>query len=132
MDEQPNIGELKTKIKVGLKFWLEFEDVNVLGSGWAELLENIASNVGGSLDQAAKACKGKRKGRKKEGYSYKYAWNILKRIEERTGMSPVITQKGGAGGGGSVRLNEWGQYLLNAYKKNEKKLLHFKKDLNQL
>lgn len=131
MEENPNIEDLKSKINFGIKFWLKFEDEDILGSGWAELLENIASNVDGSLDQAAKACKGKKKGRKQDGYSYKYAWNILKRIEERTGMSPVITQKGGTGGGGSVRLNEWGQYLLNVYKENKKKLSEFENMLNK-
>ncbi|MFX0076702.1 MAG: winged helix-turn-helix domain-containing protein [Candidatus Hermodarchaeota archaeon] len=113
MKNHPNIEDLKPKIKLGIKFWLEFENKSVLGSGWAELLEIIKKNDGGSLTQAAKECTQK----KKEGYSYKYAWNILKRIENRTGLSPVITGKGGLGGGGWVKLNDWGKYLLMTYKK---------------
>ena len=76
MENEPNIENLKSKISIGIKFWLIFEDKNILGSGWAKLLEyieknnNITKNEAGSLTQAAKDC----------GYSYKYAWNILKRI----------------------------------------------------
>jgi len=112
LNEEPNIEKLKKKVGFGIKFWLEFQDnkrENILGSGWANLLENIhmTKNVGPkSLTQAAKEC----------GYSYKYAWNILNKIKERTGKSPVEAKRGGIGGGGWVKLNEWGLYLLNTYK----------------
>lgn len=111
-DDDPNIEILKTKISFGIKLWLEFQDVgrkNILGSGWAKLLENIddtANNEPKSLTQAAKEC----------GYSYKYAWSILKKIKERSGRTPVETKKGGLGGGGWVKLNDWGRYLLKTYK----------------
>ncbi|MBA7697099.1 MAG: LysR family transcriptional regulator [Promethearchaeota archaeon] len=106
MENRPNIEELKSKINYGIKFWLEFEGKSILGSGWAELLKNIGKNKEGSLTQAAKEC----------NYSYKYAWNILKRIEKRTGNPVVITGKGGRGGGGWVRLNNWGKFLLDIYR----------------
>ena len=70
-----NIEQLKKQVSFGVKIWLEFnKDVprNILGSGWANLLEKIYHKEGEhrrSLTQAAKEC----------GYSYKYAWNILKR-----------------------------------------------------
>jgi len=104
-ENEPKIEKLKSKISYGIKFWLKFENKSILGAGWAKLLENIEKNKDGSLTQAAKEC----------NYSYKYAWNILKRIEKRTGMSVVITGKGGSGGGGWVKLNNWGQYLLKTY-----------------
>lgn len=104
MAEDP-YKELKSKIDFGIKIWLKFENKSILGSGWAKLLESIEKNKEGSLSKAAKEC----------GYSYKYAWNILKRIEKRTGMSPVVTSKGGSGGGGKVMLNDWGKYLLKYY-----------------
>ena len=102
---EPNFNQIKSKINFGIKFWLEFENKSILGSGWANLLNNIDKHEGGSLTQAAKEC----------NYSYKYAWNILKRIEKRTGISPVETGKGGRGGGGWVKLNEFGKYLLKSY-----------------
>lgn len=110
--EEPNIENLKKKVGFGIKFWLEFQDnqcENILGSGWANLLERIYktnNNEPKSLTQAAKEC----------GYSYKYAWNILNKIKERTGKSPVETKKGGIGGGGWVKLNNWGFYLMKTYK----------------
>jgi molybdate transport system regulatory protein len=82
---------------------------NILGSGWAKLLaciDDVDNKEPKSLTKAAKEC----------GYSYKYAWNILKKIKERSGKTPVETKKGGLGGGGYVKLNEWGKYLLKTYK----------------
>ena len=105
MTKEPKIEVLKRKINFGIKVWLQFENKSILGSGWANLLKSIEKNKTGSLTQAAKEC----------NYSYKYAWNILKRIEKRTGMPVVTTGKGGPGGGGWIKLNEWGQYLLNTY-----------------
>ena len=102
---EPKFNQIKSKINFGIKFWLQFENKSILGSGWANLLNNINKHEGGSLTQAAKEC----------NYSYKYAWNILKRIEKRTGISPVETGKGGRGGGGWVKLNEFGKYLLKIY-----------------
>ncbi|MFX0047206.1 MAG: ModE family transcriptional regulator [Candidatus Hermodarchaeota archaeon] len=112
LEDATNIEKLKSKISFGIKFWLEFQDIgrkNILGSGWAKLLEciNTPDNENPkSLTNAAKEC----------GYSYKYAWNILNKIRERSGRSPVETKKGGPGGGGWVKLNEWGKYLLKTYK----------------
>ena len=111
-DNGSNIEKLRSKIGFGIKFWLVFQDKdrkNILGSGWANLLECIddtENNRPKSLTKAAKEC----------GYSYKYAWNILNKIKERSGKSPVETKKGGLGGGGWVKLNDWGKYLLRTYK----------------
>ncbi len=122
-----NIEDLKSKIGFGIKFWLEFQNdkrKNILGSGWAKLLENIDNtkkNEPKSLTLAAKEC----------GYSYKYAWNIIKRIEDRTGMSPVETSKGGRGGGGWVKLNEWGKYLLKTYRNLLFELIEIEKKLEK-
>ncbi|MFX0037377.1 MAG: ModE family transcriptional regulator [Candidatus Hermodarchaeota archaeon] len=121
MENQPDMEELKSKINFGIKFWLEFENKSILGSGWAKLLKNIKKNKEGSLTQAAKEC----------GYSYKYAWNILKRIEKRTGTPIVITGKGGRGGGGWVRLNNWGLYILKIYEDYLKELSKIEKKLEE-
>jgi molybdate transport system regulatory protein len=121
MENQPNIEDLKSKVSFGIKFWLEFDNRSIMGSGWAKLLDKIGENEEGSLTRAAKEC----------GYSYKYAWNILKRIEKRTGMSVVITGKGGSGGGGWVKLNDWGHYLLKIYKEYSKSIKKIERKLVQ-
>ncbi|MFX0072808.1 MAG: winged helix-turn-helix domain-containing protein [Candidatus Hermodarchaeota archaeon] len=122
MENEANIEEIKSKINFGIKFWLKYENKSILGSGWAKLLEYINEHEGGSLTQAAKDC----------NYSYKYAWNILKRIENRTGITPVETGKGGRGGGGWIRLNEFGKYLLYIFSelKSEIKKIEKKLDIN--
>jgi len=124
MAKKVDIEELKSKLRYGVKIWLEFQgeekNENILGSGWARLLDIISKTDHCSLTYAAQECK----------YSYKYAWNILKRIEERTGLSPVITSKGGKGGGGSIKLSEWGLHLLNTYNKISAKLENTKKELH--
>ena len=125
--------DLKSKVKFGIKFWLEFESNRpdsenkgsgrpILGSGWAKLLECLDKNEENSLTSAALEC----------DYSYKYAWNILKRIEKRTGMSPVETGKGGRGGGGYVKLNEWGKYLLNTYLQLESEIKKLEAKIKQI
>jgi len=119
MTKEPKIEDLKRKINFGIKFWIQFENKSILGSGWANLLKSIEKNKEGSLTQAAKEC----------NYSYKYAWNILKRIEKRTGMSVVETNKGGAGGGGWIKLNEWGQYILNTYNTYQKAINKIEQNL---
>jgi len=121
MPKEPKIENLKSKISFSIKFWLEFEDKSILGSGWAALLYSIEKNKNGSLTQAAQECT----------YSYKYAWNILKRIEKRTGMAVVITGKGGSGGGGWVKLNEWGKYLLQKYNEYSKELNKIEQNLEE-
>jgi molybdate transport repressor ModE-like protein len=112
LESEPDIEYLKSKVGFGIKIWLEYNDngrENILGSGWANLLEHIHNDGNKekrSLTQVAEEC----------GYSYKYAWNILKRIEKRTGKAPAVKHKGGEGGGGWVKLNKWGIYLLKTYK----------------
>ena len=93
-----------------------------MGSCWANLLEHIEKNEGGRLMQAAKEC----------NYSYKYAWNILKRIEKRTGISPAITGKGGSGGGGWIKLSEWGRYLLTFYISLKSEIERVEKKLEEI
>lgn len=122
MSKEPKIKDLKSKISFGIKIWLEFENKSILGSGWAKLLERIEKSKEGSLTQAAKEC----------NYSYKYAWNILKRIEKRTGMSPVDTSKGGSGGGGYVKINVWGRFLLKSYNEYLEEIRKAEKRLGEL
>ncbi len=95
-------------IQIKYKIWLQKENGDdVLGKGGADLLESI--NKVQDLGKATEIMK----------CSYKYAWNILKKIEKRYGKSPVITHRGGKGGGGGVELSEFGTKLLRVYRKFE-------------
>ena len=90
------------------KFWLEAVSESTdgrhgLGKGGIELLRAIRET--GSLGRAAK----------KVGYSYKYAWNILRRIERLFGTEPVKAFRGGKGGGGGVELTDLGEKLIRYY-----------------
>lgn len=119
IESEPNLNQIKSKLNFGIKFWLKFENKSIGGTGWSNLLKSIDKHDNGSLTQAAKEC----------NYSYKYAWNILKRIENRIGVSPVETAKGGRGGGGWVKLNEYGKYLLKFYSELQSEIEKFEKKL---
>jgi len=90
-------------INIKYKLWLEKDGENILGKGGAQLLGII--NETHDLGKAAK----------KMNCSYKYAWNLLQKIKQRYKESPVITFKGGEGGGGGVKLSDLGKYLLKIY-----------------
>ncbi len=93
------------KLNFEFKIWFKYNNQNILGDGWSKLLQTIKENKGKSLLKASEICH----------YSYKYAWSILKRIEERTGIPAVSIGKGGHGGGGWVKLNQWGEILLDLF-----------------
>ena len=91
------------KVKPVFKFWLETGEGYVFGEGPAELLHHIQQLH--TLSGAAKAL----------GMSYRYAWGILREIEERMGKHVVKTYKGGKSGGGGAELTEDGVALLEKY-----------------
>ena len=64
----------------------------ILGGGGAELLRLISEEK--DLGKAAK----------KLNISYKKAWNILHKMKENCDESPVISHRGGKGGGGGIEL----------------------------
>ncbi|MHA1732461.1 MAG: winged helix-turn-helix domain-containing protein [Promethearchaeota archaeon] len=98
----PELEELLSGVlDVKVKVWLEWDGAYILGKGMNLLLEEIKNTS--SLKQAASRAK----------YSYKYAWNLLQRIKDRTGYPAVVTKKGGKGGGGTVELTPWGEKLLS-------------------
>ena len=97
-----------SEIQIKYKIWLRKKTgEDVLGKGGADLLEAIDQ-----LRDLGKATK-------QVNCSYKYAWNILQKIKERYGENPVITHRGGIGGGGGIELSEFGQKLLRIYRKFE-------------
>ncbi len=97
-----------SEIEIKYKIWIQKETgEDILGKGGADLLETISQ-----LQDLGKATE-------KMKCSYKYAWNILKKIEKRYGKSPVITHRGGKGGGGGIKLSDFGKKVLRIYRKFE-------------
>lgn len=92
------------KIEIAYKIWLKLGKENILGKGGADLLEYIDENK--DIGKAAKRL----------GYSYKYAWNLIQKIKQRFGESPIETFKGGVGGGGGAKVTELGKRLINYYR----------------
>ena len=80
--------------RVNGSLWLEGDGTRFFGPGPVELLQLIEET--GSINQAAK----------KMGMSYKKAWEIVSRLNEKVGSPMVITATGGEKGGGSTISEE--------------------------
>ena len=91
------------KLKVGIKLWLETENGYIFGEGILEILNKIQEL--GTLRGATKEL----------GMSYRHAWGIIKKSEQRIGKSLLTTHKGGKLGGGGAELTEEGKLLLKKY-----------------
>ena len=85
-----------------LRLWVAIDGHNALGPGKVRLLEAIAGTK--SLSAAAKRLR----------MSYRLAWQHLRVVEDRTGLTVVEPQRGGRHGGGT-NLTPEGRALLAAY-----------------
>ncbi|MCP4763988.1 MAG: ModE family transcriptional regulator [archaeon] len=95
-------------LKSECKIWLSKQNGDyVIGGGGAKLLDAI--DKARDLGKAAELL----------GISYRKSWNILQKIKKNSGENPVITHRGGKGGGGGMELSETGKILLKSYKKFE-------------
>ena len=94
-----SIHTRKPKIKPAFKLWFEINGQYVFGEGTCKLLESIKE--GGSLSAAVKAL----------GMSYRYAWGLIKDVEEHLRMPVIKTQRGGKHGG-YTELTEAGLSLV--------------------
>lgn len=101
----------KGGFSVNGSLWLEGNGTRFFGPGPVELLQLIEET--GSINQAAK----------KMGMSYKKAWEIVNRLNEKVGSPLVITATGGEKGGGSTiseeakQMIEWYLSLREKFKK---------------
>lgn len=90
---------------IRIKFWIEKDDVSILGPGRLAILEVI--NETSSLTEATKKC----------NISFRKGWKLINEINKQLEQPVVITKRGGKGGGGKTILTEYGKKLIQLYKK---------------
>lgn len=93
----------RSKIKIVYKVWLE-KDGKAFGEGPYQLLKGIDRT--GSLRHAAIDM----------GMSYRKAWGVLQKCEQRLGFDLIERQVGGASGGYS-KITETARGLMKHYEK---------------
>jgi molybdate transport system regulatory protein len=94
--------------KEGLRFRIVLGPGVALGPGKADLLEAIRDT--GSLTRAAATF----------GMSYKRGWTLVQEMNRGFANPLVETEKGGSGGGGSARLTDLGNKVLERYRQMER------------
>lgn len=94
------------------RLWIEGPDGTVLGHGRVELLEKIADL--GSLSAAANAL----------GMSYRYAWKLVKLMNEHSD-TPLIKLNAGGRGGGHAELTDAGRKAVATYRRTDKEFEQF-------
>lgn len=93
---------METKAKI----WLEVDGRPIIGEGRAQLLELIDETK--SLSESAR----------RMGFSYRYAWGMIKEIERNLGKSIISSSRGGSAGG-RTELTEEGRALLSEFREKE-------------
>lgn len=97
-----------SQMKPAFKVWLETEEGYVFGPGVYSLLKKIRER--GTLKEAAESL----------GMSYRFAWGLLKKAEEKMGESLVTSHKGGKLGGGGFNITEVGIRFLREFSEIER------------
>ncbi len=97
-----------SKAKPIFKIWLETDEGYVFGPGVYSLLRKIGET--GTIKGAAEAL----------GMSYRFAWGLLKKAEERLGEPLVESHKGGRSGGGGVEITDVGRRFLKEFSEIER------------
>jgi molybdate transport system regulatory protein len=88
------------KPHAAFKVWMETEDGYVFGPGVYSLLKKVMEV--GTLKEAST----------KLGMSYRYAWGLIRKAEEKLGEPLLSAHKGGKSGGGGAELTERGKKFL--------------------
>ncbi|MBO8126567.1 MAG: LysR family transcriptional regulator [Firmicutes bacterium] len=99
-------------MKVRVKIWLDEDERIIFGEGVRNLL--LAIQRTGSINRASEEL----------NMSYRRAWEKIHRVEKRMGQTLVITQTGGAHGGGTS-LTEVAREMLNRYDQLESEVTAF-------
>ncbi|HWA49795.1 MAG TPA: LysR family transcriptional regulator [Dongiaceae bacterium] len=92
----------------GLRIRIVLAPGVAIGPGKADLLEAIHET--GSLTASAA----------RFAMSYKRAWTLVQELNRAFDKLLVVTEKGGAGGGGTARLTPLGHRVLTRYREMER------------
>ena len=95
---------VEKKVKPIFKLWFEIDGRYIFGEGTFKLLEKIRDER--SLRAAAEAL----------DMSYRYAWGLVKNVEEHFG-EPIVKAYRGGKHGGKTELTQAGLSLVSHYKK---------------
>jgi molybdate transport system regulatory protein len=85
------------------KVWIETEEGYVFGPGVYSLLKKVMEV--GTLKEASTEI----------GMSYRYAWGLIRKAEEKLGEPLLVAHKGGKSGGGGAELSERGKKFLQEF-----------------
>jgi molybdate transport repressor ModE-like protein len=89
-----------SKPRPAFKVWIETDDGYVFGPGVYSLLKKLEET--GTLKEAASSL----------GMSYRYAWGLIRKAEEKLGAPLVHAHKGGKHGGGGIELTGLGRHFI--------------------
>jgi molybdate transport repressor ModE-like protein len=113
-DRSSNPDDFQFKFKI----WLAGPDGFTFGPGDLKLLVSLRSTQ--NLTETSK----------RVGYSYKYAWQKLQQMTKKTGREVVTTHRGGKGGGGDVKITNWGLYLIQKFEQAQLELNQLAEEMN--
>ena len=100
------------------KIWLETNEGYVFGPGVYNLLKAIKEK--GTLKEASQSL----------GMSYRYAWGLIKKAEEKLEASLIEASKGGRQGGGSSKITELGEHYILDFEKIQRMWNDFRDQYN--
>jgi molybdate transport system regulatory protein len=104
-----------SKTKPAFKVWLETDEGYVFGPGVYRLLRRVDEM--GTLKDAAAFL----------GMSYRFAWGLIRKAEEKLGQPLIHAHKGGRSGGGGAELTEVGFWFLDEFSKIERAIKEYSK-----
>jgi molybdate transport repressor ModE-like protein len=96
------------------KIWLETDEGYVFGPGVYSLLVVIKEK--GTLKEASQQL----------DMSYRYAWGLIKKAENKLGAPLIKATKGGRQGGGSSQITKLGESYIKDFEKIQKTWKAFK------
>ncbi len=100
------------------KIWLETSEGYVFGPGVYNLLKAIKEK--GTLKEASQSL----------GMSYRYAWGLIKKAEEKLEAPLIDATKGGRRGGGSSKITELGEHYIMDFEKIQRMWDDFRDQYN--